>query len=186
MAQTIAVQRGSTTVAGDGTTKTTLFTQSSGTATRVILVGASANTSGGTGINMAFGLQINVNASGAYLPVALIKGNGQAIRYLNMFPAASTTGNSSFFGATAGTLEQIMTSTPTIGSTTDGGFGANVAGSGQIQLAANVVPTFSQTPINYVPAQFWMASGDVLVASVYISSGLTATIIYHFVTITES
>ena len=186
MAQTIAVQRGTTTVASDGTSKVTLFTQSSGIATRVILVGVSANTSGGTGVNMALGLNINVNAGGNYLPVALMKGNNQSLRYLNMFPGASTTGNSSFFGGTAGTLEQIMTSTATVGSTTDGGFGANVAGNGQIHLSGNVVPTFNQTPINYVPAQFWMASGDALTASVFLTSGYTATIIYHFVTITES
>ena len=37
MAQTIALQRGTTTVAGSGASSVTLFTQSGGTATRVIL-----------------------------------------------------------------------------------------------------------------------------------------------------
>ena len=183
MAQTIAVQRGTTSVTADGVSRVTLFTQSSGTATRVILVGLSMNMPSGTGIRIAMSLTVNVNGTGNYLPIALISGNnGTSGRYLNMFPnAASNSSGSTFAPASA------HSNSSTIMSTNDGGnaLTANVANT-QIALPGNVTNNGSSDPINYVPSQFWMANNDSVSLLCYATSGYSANIIYHFVTVTES
>lgn len=184
MAQTIAVQRGTTTVTGNGTTKVTLFTQSSGTATRVILCGVSANTAAGTGINFSLGLHLNVSSGGNYLPIAIVKGIQSGARYTAMFPGGTSTSQGEMWGgATSG--EGLIPGSSTYMSTTDGGLPADL-NSGTMHLTGNVAYQYIYTALNYVPTQFWMANGDSLAVSHYNSSGNTATIIYHFVTITES
>jgi len=182
MAQTIAVQRGTTTVTGNGITKTTLFTQSGGIATRVILVGVSANIASGQNSH-SLALFINVNGTGNLLPVAYVMTNYTNYNTVYMLPdkAGSSpltmqSGNTGFFAGTAS-------------------FAGNANGGIVNGLTNAVVPIAGTTgyqnpyynsPLSLVPSQFWMASGDSLVASSFNAGEQTPTIVYHFVTITES
>lgn len=183
MAQTIAVQRGSTTVTGNGTSKVTLFTQSGGAATRVILVGASANLAS-SGYAHSLGLFININGSGNYLPVAFAMLNYSS-SYTNVYmmpdkvnssPLTMQTGATSYTGGTA-----------SFGAATAGGIADNLQNAViAISGTTGYQSAFYNNPVSFVPSQFWMANGDSLVASSYNGSTSTATIIYHFVTVTES
>lgn len=177
MAQTVAVQRGATTVSADGTSKVTLFTQSSGTATRVILNSLSVSFASSSS-NAAAMLFINISGSGNYVPVAIRRHNEYATRYLAFMPSDSAVGSS--LSATQTTqLPQGVS----LGSTGANGWPS----SGVYDVVAAVYGTArSSLPLNIVPANFWMANGDSLTMSTYLDATGTATILYHFVTVTES
>lgn len=187
MAQTIAVQRGTTTSTSDGTSRVTLFTQSSGIATRVILVGLSVNLSG-TDTRLAMSLTVNVNGSGSYLPIAYITSNNNTTsRYLNMYPNGSSNHSGAIFAgsATGGGVSQSAAST--VLSNLSGGTSATANPFGiQIALPFNNTNTGGSDPINYVPSQFWIGNGDLITFQCYTLNPLSASIVYHFVTITES
>jgi hypothetical protein len=86
MAQTVAAQRGTTTVSGNGGTATTLFTQSTGTATRVILNSVVTKHSESNLDRMA--LCINVNGTGNLALVAIkqVADMGRSTYGLAMLP----------------------------------------------------------------------------------------------------
>ena len=183
MAQTVAAQRGTTTVSCNGTSAITLFTQSTGIATRVILnsVTFRDNT---TGNSPRMSLMINVNGSGNQTAVALmstptgVPGSG-----LTMFP-----------GCNPMPLTNITSNPQTY---IDRWFIINTEAS--INLGENISNTrwsyvgpngSSQTSgagaIDYVPSQFWMNNGDSLVLRCHTGGSGTATVTYSFTTITES
>lgn len=186
MAQTIAVQRGTATVVGNGTSRTTLFTQSSGTATRVILAGCSFGLSTGSSAYARMILTINMNGSGTYLPVAAIGGNSQSKRYHAMFP-----------NGTQAPLGNAPIYTGTTPSTVYGSSGYSIAGGAYqgyaenaddyiLLLAQDQTLSSNSTPISIVPSQFWMANGDSLTVQGYNVNSYTLNVAYHFITVTES
>lgn len=181
MAQTIVAQRGQSTVTGNGTTNLTLFTQSTGIATRVIINYLSAYMDS-TSNNLRISLIINGGGAGALSCIAYAgqtaSGNSAGI---NMFPGLlggpveSATGN-------LNQVEQYLPRAP------------NAVGAGPlVNIGANQVRFTSQTntidnsqPANIVPFQFWMNNGDVLLIRGYNGDSSTMTIRYGFTTITES
>ena len=183
MAQTVAIQRGSGTVTIDGSSKLTLFTQSSGTATRVIVGGifvSFPNTYSGT----VYAVSINVNGSGNYIPVILRKhSDAGSCRTLNTFPNSESAIGTSFTGSpnVSGSSSWGLSYT----CDNPSGFAGQVASAQAAIYGANLYGPY--IPLNISPGQFWMANGDSLVINAYNSYGAgSATVVWHFVTITES
>lgn len=177
MAQTIAVQRGSSTVNGNGATQLTLFTQSSGTATRVILNSVSISFASNSS-NAAAVIYVNINAGGNYVPVAIRRHNEYNTRYMVFMPSDSASGSSLIATQTTQLPQGVS-----IGSSNAGGWPSNGI---QDMVAAVYGAPRSSLPLNLVPANFWMGSGDSLTLACYNDAGGTATVLYHFVTVTES
>lgn len=182
MAQTIAAQRGTTTVSGNGTTATTLFTQSTGIATRVIL--NSVVVKHDETVNSRMALCINVNGSGNYACVAIraVSNTGNSSYGVNMmpgsnlYPVQTTTTNAATY--VDRWIPFTVSSNHYLGSRVNGGW--SWAGpNGSIQGLASA-------SADLVPSQFWMNSGDSLVLLHFNSAGFTADALYSFTTITES
>jgi len=186
MAQTIAAQRGTTTNASDGFTKTTLFTQSTGTATRVILNGVSAQSAGGTSATFRISLVINVNGSGSFIPVA-IKGNGSAGRSvygLSMMPDSRNEAMTSV-GGSAGSFYPNRWIPATVSQPVY--FGTEIQNNRWEWFGPNgSYSTAVNEGIDYVPSQFWMNSGDTLSIITFNTNSRSADVVYSFTTITES
>lgn len=183
MAQTIAAQRGTTTVTTNGQTSATLFTQSTGTATRVILNSVSFKVpNGGTGPKMS--LCVDLNNTGNETCVAFIAGcnTGSAIQGLTMFPNSSIAPIQTTTTSAATYADRWV-----LGMQDNANFGTKITNvysglgpNGSAQSANNI-------SVDLVPSQFWMNSGDVLKIRVFhAGSSETATITYSFTTITES
>jgi hypothetical protein len=182
MAQTISISRGSTTVLGNGTTRTTLFTLSSGTASRIILGGLSF--SGGTENQSSCvgSLLININGSGNYLPVLYKSVGGGSYRYWSVFPDTAASNNNGVKIINSAVANLANT---TLASDVLNGYATNIFNAQNISSGGNVGGPGA--PTNYVPSNFWMANGDSLVVMAGMSStAQTITVLYHFVIVTES
>lgn len=184
MAQTIAAQRGTTTVTGNGSTSATLFTQSTGTATRVILNCVSTKHDEVTSDFLTMTLLINVNGTGNLAIVAQKQSSTSTNgRYglammpgSNLHPVTTTTYNTNpyvdrWVQAQVGVKEYLGT-TSYYRSSWYGPNGINNQG--------------YLTSWDNVPSQFWMNSGDSLILKYYNSLSNTVDILYSFTTITES
>jgi hypothetical protein len=183
MAQTIAAQRGTATVTSNGTTANTLFTQSTGTATRVIL-NSSAVKHGETQLDR-MSLCINVNGTGNYACVALkgVSNTGNSSYGINMMPSSSytpltttMTGSSSYVDRW---IQHAVNTNHYLGSTVANDRWSFAGPNGVSQTGGNV-------SVDYVPSQFWLNSGDSLVLFHFCSAGGTSDCVYSFTTITES
>ena len=183
MAQTISVQRGSTTVLGNGTTRTTIFTLSSGTASRIILAGLSFSAGTENQNNCTGSLLININGSGSYLPVLYKSVGAGSYRYWAVFPDTSASNNGGAKILNSAVSNFVGT---TLASDTLNGYAVNIFNAQNISSAGNVGGP-GTVPTNYVPSNFWMANGDSLVVMAYLSStAQTVTVLYHFIIVTES
>jgi hypothetical protein len=186
MPQTIAVQRGTTTVAGNGTSRTTLFTLSSGVATRVLVAGISVGLSSGTAASFRNVFSINLNGSGTYLPVIIGSGNGNQSRYMALFPSSANSQNGGQ-GAWSGTVNGQVAFIPggTLVGDNQTGYSDDVSDM-KFHAGSNFQEAAGSIAVSIVPAQFWMANGDSLSVSCKNNNNYTANIAYHFITITES
>lgn len=183
MAQTIALQRGTTTVTTDGTTAVTLFTQSGGIATRVIF--------NALGISFATA----ANTGGVYIALFHQQSGGQAtlIGYLNtnnttknyqFNPGASP--DNDFLGVYSSGQNSIMPAAPVLRS----GASSMSANAGSVSFTYQ---GGSNTQLSLMAKNFYMGPGDSLFMKIdarYQSgksqSTTTANISYSFTTITES
>lgn len=183
MAQTIAAQRGVTTVNGNGTTATTLFTQSTGISTRVILNSVAIKHDNGAMTRAA--LCINLNGTGNYACVALksVSASGNDTYGLNMMPGSNvypvqTSGNTGSPYPDRWTLF-ASNFNAYLGSTLVNNRMAMNGPNGAF-LGGNSIC------VDFVPSQFWMNNGDSLVLLHFNTNGYTADALYSFTTITES
>jgi len=184
MAQTIAAQRGSTTVTSNGQTSVTLFTQSSGVATRVILNSISwAGSSSGNNPRMS--LMLNINGTGNETCVAILGAtNATTASGQTMFPGCSPAPLTNITANPQAYIDRWLpvswgdSSTP-IGKKLTNGYWSFFGPNGSSQ-------TSEAGSIEYVPSQFWMNSGDSLVFRCYKSASETVNVYYSFTTITES
>ena len=111
MAQTIALQRGTTSVTLDGTTKYTMFTQSGGTATRVIINGVAMYSGNArSGLAMIIGVQ---KSGGGFFTIAykMISNNGTYGGF-DFFPGKQD----NITGGSTGTTSVFSTQTVIAGS----------------------------------------------------------------------
>jgi hypothetical protein len=179
MAQTIATVRGTASLSGTG--RITLFTQSGGNSTRVILnqvtwyVNSSASTSYGGVAQL-----LHQSSSG---PVSIIgyhndSNRGYSLTYpaFQMMPNPNGTGPIQGGGYTgAGSISGVITSGDPVGS--PDWIGSRPANYVNITTNGNVY--------SYMPQNYWIGSGDSIVFNIY-TAVYGATVGYHFTTITES
>jgi hypothetical protein len=186
MAQTIVAQRGTTTNASDGVTKTTLFTQSTGIATRVIINSVSFVNPDGTSSGVRMSLMINVNGSGSFTPVALVGTNttaGRALYGLSMMP-----GSAGGEIASTGTGATPFPSRWVTAVASTASYLGNELANAKFEFSGPQGNAMSNTdsPVYIVPNQFWMNSGDVLSIVTWNTNNRSANVVYSFTTITES
>jgi hypothetical protein len=177
MPQTIAVQKGSATLSltvnGTGASTTTIFTQSSGTATRVItnslqiykdvgtntLRGTFLLTNGTTGIASPIGYIATANNffSMAIFPSDRIASTpyGTGVAVFSGFYISQETNNANFGGSNPNVTNSYVFSDQAYGVT--------------------------------FPKNFWMSSGDSLSFRGFANASITSSSLYYnFTTITES
>lgn len=185
MAQTIAAQRGTTTVSGNGTTPTTLWTQSTGVATRVIL--NSVVMKHDTSFFSRFSLLLNVNGSGNYAAVAAkgVSNQTASSNGLIMMPGSMTPSMGSIPTGQANTSLPDRYIVATISGNTY--LFTNMSNTRwRFYGPGSIVNTYENGCIDFVPQQFWMNSGDSLVAICHNSDSFTCDLLYSFTTITET
>lgn len=184
MAQTIAMQRGTTTVSATGISEVTLFTQSGGIATRVIL--------------NQLGASISEVPNHAYMTLIHQVSGGQAF-VLGILKYA-TSGPRSFQFAPGVSSANPFAAVPMLNSTSNSlGRSSNpVIHSDGSNGVANITPSSvnvswpdgsTDTRYSMLCSNFYMGPGDSLLVRCRadINSGTaTATISYSFTTITES
>jgi hypothetical protein len=182
MAQTIALQRGTSSVTLNGSTKYTAFTQSGGTATRVIINGVSFYSDNArTGLAMLLGVQ---KSGGGFFMVAMkMISNNASIGSMDFLP-----GNmSNISGGSAGTNAVISTQTVTAGNV-GGSYQANQnPGDNTISGGNNTSQGFGNASnFEFCPAQFWIGPSDIVYFVGRTSSADTGQWSWSFTTITES
>lgn len=187
MAQTIAIQRGELSLVWNDALYT-IFTQSTGTATRVIFGGMNCYSGGSPGANVGMMTFIQNSAANRWTPVSVwsaSKTSGQICGFLT-FPSQSSTFRQSYSGSNilqtnAGNSIGSQSNTGYIGGNSLGSVNMYGGGSNTGGFPFGTVGNMDQQP-----AQFWMGSGDSLVIRVVSSSSSAAYLAYNFVTITES
>lgn len=172
MAQTVATQRG--TVSANG--RTTLFTQSGGNSTRVILNQVVWYIDSVSAISGVTAHLSHVSSSG---PVSIIGFYNDSNRGYNLsYPSFQLMPNSNGTGPIqgggylgSGYTNGVIFSASGSGADWIGSRGAN---SISIGMNGNVY--------SYMPQNYWIGPGD----SIAFTSSYSATVGYHFTTITES
>lgn len=172
MAQTVASQKGTLGITWNGSSTGTLFTQSSGTATRVILNTLECAAPSSSTFNVQF--FIYNGTTGIYSLLCQIYGNintpGFAIMAQQTAPAlvgvSTTTITNSYimYNSTGGALSNTLYSTSPSGT--------------QLYASGGTSQYF------YFPGNFYMSGGDSLVVRGAWSG--TGSVYYNFTTITES
>jgi hypothetical protein len=189
MAQTITARSGSTTIYSGGNSFTTLWTQSTGAATRVLLNSVSVKhpASGNPYGNLVMSLCINVGGSGNLACVALKSTSG---------PYADKTGMSMMPGSNytpVGTVPGYVSSnypdrwTQFYNGNSAYYLGARPQNNWYWSGPSNGNQAAATQPCDLVPSQFWINNGDSVVFVYYDSSGAqTCDVLYSFTTVTES
>jgi len=183
MAQTIAMQRGTTTITANGTGPTTLFTQSGGTATRVIINGIS----GYSGSNYNYWcmmLSITNTGTSVNLPVAFKSTGGTfgacgGFFFLSGLGAASNGAAQKANTAATGTSAAVLLSN----ANTWPRSGDPVIVSVNDALTPN---GSSGAVYEYCPQNFWIGPGDSVCLGLYNSGGGSTNVAWNFTTVTES
>lgn len=176
MAQTILIQRGTTTATGDSSaTAVTLFTQSGGLGTRVIINQLSFSPAAGTS-NTDTKVLLNILSSGGYSnPVGFWWGNSNSVSQ----GCWSVGVSGDVWGANASAASAIQ---PNGFGSNDSPNGAGMGSYNMSQLRFGI-----SNGNSYGPTNFWIGPSDAVQIRVWRSSGTaTYNIGYSFTTITES
>jgi hypothetical protein len=190
MPQTVALQRGSTSLNGNGATFGDLFTQSSGIATRVVLNGI-ACWSQTTGDPYVFA-SLLVKSAGSTTNVLTVgsKSFGNATTSaFDMSPSDGIDGNFTGYSPTSTVsfankltpISQLGSTNLPFGAQSWTAVGLQLCGGGTTQSVNNGTATYFS-----VPRDFWIGPSDVVSMKIYSNNGRTWTIAYSFTTITES
>ncbi len=175
MTQTISIARGTVSSAADGTTRSTLFTNSASViATRVIVNQVAWTTSNSISGGPYKAALIHYNAAGQYSVLGL---QTHAYPYSCGFQFNIGTTPEAYFA-----------------SSTNSYFGVQKIfqnGAGQIGTDINAIdcPVISQNVpnnTNFCASQFWIGPSDVISFAVYSPQGGSATVGYSFTLISES
>jgi hypothetical protein len=184
MAQTIALQRGTTTLTANGTDSVTLFTQSGGTATRVILNQLGASLSNVP--NNAYMTLIHQVSGGQTFVLGILKYGSSGARSFQFAPGASS--------ANPFAAIPMLTSTSNSGGRAPTPIIHSDGSDGVANIAPNIVsvtwPTgAAEDRYGMLCSNFYMGPSDSLRIRCKADLGEgypTATISYSFTTITES
>lgn len=186
MAQTIALQRGTTSVSADNTSSVTLFTQSGGTATRVIINSLVMTFSPTPNSSTTQSVGFYVTSSGGKTSViGLIKASANNIA-MQFTPAGSPNNQFLAIPLSAGNPYSAMAHITSNSTSGTGGGGASTININNTQNSTGL-------PQNMVSPNFYIGPSDIVLlkANVLYSSGkgtspCTMSISYSFTTITES
>jgi hypothetical protein len=185
MAQTVALQRGTTSVTANNTSSVTLFTQSGGTATRVIV----------NSLNITFSPQPNTGTQYVLLVVTPSGGQSAVIGLLRtssanvamQFTPAGSPDNQ--FLAQPYYNGNFYSPNPAITGNSSSGVGASNASSVGITWVSNS----TGLPLNIISSNFWIGPSDVVSMKAFAqqvagksTTNCTMSISYSFTTITES
>ena len=169
MAQTIAMQRGTSTTSGTGFISTTLFTQSGGLATRVIFNGLAHRSA-----QSQYWVSINVVSSGGS---SSIIGWGQYYAQGSQFVPMAMQANTAYSaGGATGPSANLPTAWANQSNTT-------YPGASQPNQIANGYPGLALG--GGMPLNFWIGPNDSVVHRIY-NTGATTDFGWSFTTITES
>lgn len=184
MAQTIAIQRGSVACSWNNTS-TTIFTQSGGTATRVIWGGVEVTqNTAGSGAVSCFWI-LSSGSTSTPIPIAIKAVGNNSSGSLAMFPDGSSgKGLHSGWQASTGAMisAQAVLKGTSAGTTFANGAGGWTVAGGTNNGEQNIS---SQWWEQY-PQNFWMGPSDSLVWKGSNGNNTAGTIYYTFVTVTES
>jgi hypothetical protein len=173
MAQTVATQRGTTSVPINS--RTTLFTQSGGNSTRVILNQVTWYTQ--YVVSSLKAQLLHVSSSGPISIIGYFYYAGSYISSLSpqMMPNPNGTGPIQGGGYSGGgSVNGIIYG----GGGTAGWIGAKNADYIIVVMSGNVY--------SYMPQNYWIGPGDSIAFNIYTDNSESPTVGYHFTTITES
>lgn len=166
MAQTIAMQRGTGTLSASGNTSATLFLQSGGSATRVIVNGIAFFTNSGTGNPMYMSLYVDSSGGPGYIVGKYYQYTASGQFTVSPSNGMGTVGSGPGFGDCSTQLYNGSSTTwPAFAS------------------PSNVTAAFGG--LSSVMQNFWLGPGDSVVLRAN-NGGLAQTYGYSFTTITES
>ena len=177
MAQTVAIQRGITSVVATSTgAETTLFTQSGGAATRVI-INQLTFYSPNTQVARLFVLTLNFNSSGGYKsPFIYMRGNGVSAMTFIPGPTDSAAATQQTGTTAVGGLALLSNTATSTG-----------VSMGNLSSSLLYLGTASDNMFQTGPTNFWMGPGDSISVKLSINADTpTCPIGYSFTTITES
>jgi hypothetical protein len=186
MAQTVALQRGTTSVTANGTSSVTLFTQSGGTATRVIVNSLGMTFSPDPNTGQAVVVTLTVTPSGGQTLILGYLRSTSNNRAIQFTPAGSP--QNQFYGQPiyAGSPYSLM---PNINGNSTSGTGASASNA----VGMTYVSNSTGNPQNAISPNFYIGPSDVVAMKGYCpyTSGksvlsTTMSISYSFTTITES
>jgi hypothetical protein len=173
MAQTITVSKTNTSFTLNGTTDATLLTAPAGTASRVIVNALAFNRTDGGSSNPYIMMRL-YNATTGYVPIMFI--NAMGITDALAFLPSNMSGTSSIGVGTDARATTFLYYSDNAGTTPLGDRNPNLT---KIATSPGI------TTGCYVPAQFWMSSGDTLVVKATWGNG-PGTCQANFTIITES
>ena len=177
MTQTLSVVRGTVSSASDGTTRSTLFTNSASViATRVIVnqLAWYNNVSANGAYKAAL---IHYNAAGQYSVLGFQHHSYTYAKNFQFNPGVNMP-SASWFNSSSGTgtlgVQKIFAS------------GADQIGTSVNAIDSQVMATYNPTSSNFCPGQFWIGPSDVISFAFYSGDGGTGTVGYSFTLISES
>jgi hypothetical protein len=181
MAQTVAIQRG-TTVLTSASSPTTIYTQSGGNATRVIWNFIAVYQAGGNNFGSVNSLNIShFSSSGGSAPIGYFKNN---LGWGN-FAILPNQGSSSFNQYAPGYSGSsvLYPLQGIVGSYSATSYTGNLAANQTsfVSPQANLV-----NPSMFLPQNCWIGPSDTLKLAFADNNGFDATVGWSFVTITES
>jgi len=181
MAQTIAMQRGTTTVTPDDATSVTLFTQSGGTATRVILNQLGFYFSSTPASGTVHAVVLHTVSGGQTFMLGILRDPDRRRSY--QFPPGAFT-NNAFTGSatqTAASSSAVWSNFPILSGTGSAGVGSSDASGVILDYTTGTSAKYSMMPSN-----FYIGPSDSISMKILATGPTTANISYSFTTITES
>jgi hypothetical protein len=188
MPQTVALQRGTASLTWNGTTQHTLFTQSGGIATRVVIGGISFTSSSDGPLSIM--LVVRLAGSASNTVTVAFKGtstrrNPTAIDFVPGVSPNSSAQRPSTVETTSGQTVLAYTSANNQLSGSSSYNIQSVSATGADSATDTGSTSFNY---EYCPLQFWIGPSDIVSVKVfnYNASGATGTVAFNFTTITES
>lgn len=169
MAQTISVQRGSTSISTN--TDTTIFTNSASGSSRVIINSVGWFIQDGSASYIATGLFVQNSAGGVMIPFGMAR-TTMASQLSQVWVPGTTPVGSSIGTSNPG--QMVFINNGSANSTDPNQMQWNYAGS-------TITNNFA-----YCPKSIWMGPSDVLKARQANSSGQSTNLVYNFTVITET
>jgi len=196
MPQTVALQRGTVSVSADNTTQATLFTQSGGIATRVIINSLTVGFSPSLQSSRDLCIMVSLQQSGGHNSLlGYIFQTSYGNSNFQFAPGVNTV--NSFYGTPSSgnaptPSNKLLSSQPVISGGGSGGIGNASAANVQFRYPSTTGEGVGN--INTINSNFYMGPSDSIRMKIqgWYTSGKgahlysTATISYSFTTITES